>query len=230
MAEETTQEITIPTHLRGRPRHNGYVVPFFVSWFIGDQMVNENEPGAKPSFPTIDMGRLLTCRKHSRCWICGNKLAAFKTFVFGPASALARMSYEPPSHRDCARYAAKVCPFIINPKHKHVTERAKPYHMKEGESVLPEVSPHHPGIVALYTVKSYTFKMQDRARGIGIFELPEPENVEFYIEGRRATVVEVVNGVRSAIEANGLIDPGNHGKNRELAWRSIKLTEWASAE
>lgn len=233
MADETTatkatEALELPKYLQTRPTYNGYVVPFFVSWFRGDQQVNENEVDAKPSFPTIDMGRLNSCRKHNRCWICGIKLGTYKTFVFGPASAINRMSYEPPSHRDCARYAAQVCPYIINPKHTHVTERAIPYRFKEGESKLDDVSPHHPGLVVLYTVKYYTFKMQDRARGIGLFELPEANNCEFYCEGRPATIAEVVTGIRKAIDANGMIDPSQPDKMRELAWRTMKLTELAN--
>ena len=233
MSETTTrkrlQEIRVPANLTERPRYNGYIVPFFVAWYVGDHQVNENEPGARPSFPTTDFGRMNTCRKFNRCWICGQKMGAFKAFVFGPASAIAGASYEPPSHRDCARYAVQACPFLTDENAKHVLERNENYKLKQGEGVLPEVSPYNPGLAVIYIVRNYQFRMQDRARGIGVFELPsKPESIEFWREGHKATLADVANGIQKAIAANGMMDNSNPTRNRELAWRIKMLMEMAS--
>lgn len=220
--------IEIPLSLRSRPIYNGYIVPWFVSWYVGDRQVNENEPGARPSFPTIDIGRLHTCRKFNKCWICGAKLGTYKAFVFGPASAISATSMEPPSHRDCARYAVQVCPHLINENARYTLDRGN-YRMKEGEEQMPGISPEHPGLIVIYIVKMYGFRMQDRARGLGIFELPfEPESIEFWYEGHKATIEQAANAIQRAVTRHGLMSNDNPARNRELAWRIKGLMEMAS--
>lgn len=217
-----TNQLQIPDRLRGRPIWNGYPTPYFVCWFRDGKLVPETVEGAVPSFPTTDHSRLVVCRKHNRCWICGQTLGAFKAFVFGPASALARASYEPPSHRDCARYAVQVCPYLINPNFKHATERG--HQLRPGERVLPEVQPHNPGLAVLWITRRYGVEARDPSRGIFVFVPGEPEHVELWAHGRKATYKEVAGAMQAAIEVNKMLDKGNV---RELAWRVQQLLKFA---
>ena len=51
--------------------------------------------------------------RHNLCYICGGQMGRNKAFILGPNSAIARTAIEPPSHRSCALYAAKVCPHFV---------------------------------------------------------------------------------------------------------------------
>ena len=209
-----TQDIALPDRLKGRPTYKGMIVPYFVAWFLNGQQCNEAREGAQPSFPVTDYARLITSRKQNRCWICGHMLGTYKAFVFGPGSALARASYEPPSHRDCARYAVQVCPYLTNPDHQHMTEKG--YTPKPGEQVLPDVEPHNPGMAVIWVCRKYGVEVRDASRGIFNFVPEQFEWVEFWTCGRRATYKEVADAIQRSIHVNNMLDAGN---NRELAWR-----------
>lgn len=218
-----SNQIKIPERLIGRPRHNGFVVPYFVAFFKEGQQCNEGTEGAVPSFPTTDYRRLVSCRKHNRCWICGQQLGTFKAFVFGPASALARSSYEPPSHRDCARYALQVCPYLVNPGFKHTTERDG-FALREGETVLPEVQPDNPGVGVMWVTRRYDVEARDPSRGIVIFCPGDPEYVELWHRGRMATYKEAADAIQYSIAKNKMLETGNV---IELAWRVQQLLKFA---
>lgn len=210
-----------PTYLNGRPIVNGYVVPWFVAWYLDGKQVDERTPGAKPSFPTTDFGRLVQARKRNRCWICGNQLGANKAFVFGPASAIARSSSEPPSHLSCAGYAVTVCPFMLNPYH-HQTAHLRP--RKEGEGVLPDVSPHNPGLAVVWVTKTYELTWPKPKVAV-FMPTGTPVSIQYWREGRRATYKEVADGFQRAIGDNDLLNPKND--QRELALRVYDLMKWA---
>lgn len=219
------KEVEMPTRLARRPQFGGYPVPYFVAWYKDGRQVNERTEGARPHFPTTDAGRATTCRKQNRCWICGHPLGAFKAFVFGPASALAQASYEPPSHRDCARYAMQICPYLINPEHKHVT--TKGFIPLPGSEVIPDVSPHNPGVIVMWSCRSYGIELRDPSRGIAVFIPDTPTYVEFWTRGRPATYKEAVDALQKAILDNNMLDAGN---TRELAFRVQKLLSFVNEE
>jgi len=219
-----SKEIQVPQRLAGRPRHNGFVIPYFVAFFKEGRQCHEKVEGAVPSFPTTDYSRLLICRKQNRCWICGQGLGAFKAFVFGPASALARSSYEPPSHRDCARYAMQVCPYLTNPNHQHTASQDS-YKLKPDERVLPDVLPDNPGVSVMWVTRHYTVEVRDASRGICIFIPGEPEFVELWSRARKATYKEAADAIQHAIRKNRMLD--NQANVRELAWRVQQLLAFA---
>jgi hypothetical protein len=213
-------EIPVPKELQGRPVHGGYVTPYFVAWYREGKMVHEKTPGAIPHFPTVDVIRATHCRKQNLCWCCGKQLGTFKWFVFGPASAVVRQSVEPPSHRDCAHYAAQVCPFIVNPNR---TAGAKP--VRPGTVVNPGVSAHHPGVCVLWATRTWTLLNVEPKHGIYWFQPGEPETVEFWREGRKATRQEIQEAFDRSLKMNN-IDP----KDREYAWRVEFLMRFAPEE
>lgn len=226
MAETTTKtEVTVPHRLKNRPRYGGYIVPYFVAWFKDGHLCNERTKGAKPHFPATDQRRLVSCRQQNRCWICGSPLGTHKAFVFGPASALARASYEPPSHRDCARYAMQVCPYLTNPNAKHAVDKG--YELPEDTTLLPDVSPHHPGVTLIYVTRQYGVEQRDPSRGVVVFLPDAPTQCEFWTEGRRASYKEACDAIQRAILDNRMLEMSDEKKKREIAWRVQELLKGA---
>lgn len=178
-----------PRNLRARPLYNNYVVPYFVAWYDakGTQR-HESTPGAVPSFPTIDMRRRKLCLEQGFCWMCGKQLGAFKAFVFGPASAIAGIAVEPPSHRDCALYAVQVCPFMVFGRDHKAHGPLRP-----GEVVTPLVSTRNPELAVVYITRSFTLEDQ-------LIRVGPPENVSFWHLGKPATRTEIARLIARALE------------------------------
>jgi hypothetical protein len=219
------QETPIPENLKDRPLWGGYVVPYFATWYLHGKQCNESEAGAVPSFPVVNHSRLITCRKQKRCWICGKGLGAFKAFVFGPASAIARTSYEPPSHRDCARYALQVCPYLTNPDHGFITDNPD-HKLKEGERVIPEVTPHNPGLGIMWVTRRYEVVQRDPSRGAVVLVTGDTETIELWFRGRKATYKEAVDCIQQSIRRNRMISSGANVV--ELAWRAQQLLSYVT--
>src|SRR5438132_506337 len=79
----------LPIDDAGRP------VPWFVAWVDG-----------KPEFRVVGPGKREEAYAKRKCWVCGQQLGSYLVFVIGPMCALNRISSEPPSHKDCAIFAA----------------------------------------------------------------------------------------------------------------------------
>lgn len=156
----------------------GFPVPWFVHW--------END---KPDFRVIGPDKLRLAYKFERCWICGGQLGQHRLYVIGPMCVVNRITSEPASHRDCAEFAARACPFLVKPR------------MRRNEKDLPEDRftpgmhiPHNPGCVALYETRSVSpFKAGD---GV-LFRLGDPARIDWWAEGRQATREEVLASIDS---------------------------------
>ncbi len=214
--------VEVPKQMQGRPKYGGYIVPYFVAWYLDDKPVNEKVPGAVPSFVTIDIQRATFCRTNNLCWCCGKQLGAHKWFVFGPASAIAQTSVEPPSHAECAHYAVQVCPFILDPDRNM---RGPTVPTKLGQAVNPGVSVHNPGVSVLWATKKFEAFKVGRERGVYWYAVGEPEVVEFWRKGKKATRAEVVEAVDASLKVNGY-----DKADREVAWRIEKVMRFAPEE
>lgn len=124
------------------------------------------------------------------CWLCGGPLGANATFVIGPMCAINRVSAEPPSHRDCAEYAAKACPFLTNP-----AMRRRERNMPDG-TVLPDgdMITRNPGVALTWT--SRTWRMMPGHR---LFQVGEPTALAWWAHGRPATRAEVLASIDSGL-------------------------------
>jgi hypothetical protein len=91
----------IPQRILSLPVQNGHPVPWFVA-----------EVGGKYDFRIIDPTKFAPAIKHRRCWICGERLGSYLAFPIGPMCAINRTISEPPSHKACAEWAIKACPFL----------------------------------------------------------------------------------------------------------------------
>lgn len=205
----------LPPRMAGLPiDHRGFPVPWFVAWVDGE-----------PDHRVVDPKKLQAAVGLGRCWICGGPLGSFKTFTLGPMCCVTRANSEPPSHIECARYAAQACPFLTRP------------HAKRREAGLPDdLRPaaglpldRNPGVVGLWTTKRYT---TSRVHGVGanpgvLFRLGDPESLEFWAEGRSAKREEVIASVVSGLPtlANEAVLDDEH--NNKLAGLHIRRPDAA---
>src|SRR5882757_4923781 len=185
----------IPERMRKLPRdHRGFVVPYFVAWL--DEGGERVEPGTgTPDFRVIDPVAFKRCLNSRRCWLCGEPMGVRSAFVIGPMCAVSRVTSEPGCHLWCARYATQVCPFLSKPR------------MRRNEKALPDsrVEPagqhleRNPGCMAIWTTRTYKLFRPDKGTDGILFQIGEPEHVEWWREGRPATRREVDEAIESGM-------------------------------
>lgn len=135
-------QVKMPARIVSLPRdHRGFPVPWFVDWING-----------RPYFPAVSPQKLVQAVKQQRCWVCGQKLGRWVTFAVGPMCVVNRISAEPPSHDECARYAAQVCPFLANPRMGRVPVSKAPMPVTDPGGIMVEANP---GAVALWSCRDY---------------------------------------------------------------------------
>lgn len=160
--------------------HRGYPIPWFVAVIDG-----------KPDFRVVDSRKVATAVRERRCFICGLQLIGNRcTFVIGPMCAVNRVSSEPPSHLDCARFAAAACPFLARPEMR-----------RRDSGVHPDVTDapgtmfrRNPGVALLWTTDGYTVVPAD---GGVLFQIRAPVSVECVANGRTATAEEIGESLRT---------------------------------
>lgn len=163
----------------------GYPIPWFVH-------VNHGVP----DFRVIARGKVERAVAGQRCWICGGRLGRFLAFVIGPMCVVNRISSEPPAHRDCAVYAARHCPFLTIPK-MHRQYHDMPVHI-DPAGVM---EPRNPGGCAVWITRSFQPFNARRGNAGVLFHLGEPEEIQWYREGHRATRDEATAMLESGVGA-----------------------------
>jgi hypothetical protein len=156
----------------------GFPVPWFVEWIDGE-----------PDFRVVGPEKVVSAFRTPRCWICGDRLGVHRIYAIGPMCVVNRVTSEPASHRDCAEFAARACPFLTKPR------------MRRNEKELPVERatvgmpiPRNPGCVCLYE----TLRVKPFKAGEGyLFRLGDPSRVDWWAEGRRATRAEVLASIDS---------------------------------
>lgn len=176
------RDVPMPPRIARLPRDkHGHPVPWFVAWIDG-----------APDFRLIGPGRIEDATRFGNCWICGLHIGATAAFVIGPMCAINRIAPEPPSHIDCADYAARACPFLATPA------------MRRREGGLPdETTPppgimirRNPGVTLLWITKRWTrFRTDDG----WLFSVGEPTATRWYAESRQATREEVLASIDSGL-------------------------------
>jgi hypothetical protein len=181
----------------------GFVVPWFVDWFNG-----------KPEFRAMDRRKLVKAINEKRCWVCGNKLFGEEVYVIGPMCLINRISSEPPSHRECARYSALACPFLSRP---HMTRREGnlPAPKREGAGILIE---RNPGAVMLYFTRRHRLLSDN---GGVLWELGRPFNIEWYAKGKEAQPWEVWESFNTGLPRLREISE-QHGEDMALFEQKVK--------
>jgi hypothetical protein len=170
----------------------GFPVPWFVQWFHADGKAFERvdlpiRAGDYPDFRVMDSRKMGLAVRGSRCWVCGEPLGKYMAFVIGPMCAVNRTSGEPPSHRDCALFSARGCPFLSKPL---VERRAGNL---PGEITLhPAMIVRNPGVTMVWVTTGY--KARQTGDGV-LFEMGEPSEVLFFAQSRPATRAEIMHSI-----------------------------------
>jgi hypothetical protein len=159
----------------------GFPVPRFVKWIDG-----------KPDFRVIDGAWMTVAVYQRRCWLCGDVLGRHMAFVIGPMCAINRVNSEPPSHLECARFAAKACPFLTQPNRKR-NEHDLP---EEGEEPAGVHIDRNPGVTLIWVTKDY--QLIKTSNGV-LFRLGDPTLLEWYARGRFATREEVMSSIETGL-------------------------------
>lgn len=128
------------------------------------------------------------------CWVCGGVLGRHLAFVVGPMCIVNRTSGEPPSHRECATFSARACPFLTKPA------------VKRRENDIPDESVMHeanlmrnPGVAAVYITATYEARRDPDGKFAGVFKMGEPEEILYFCEGREATRAEIMHSIETGI-------------------------------
>lgn len=176
---------TLPKTMHDLPIDDrGYPVPWFVQWVDG-----------KPEFRAMDGQKLSRAISEKRCWVCGEKRGVYSTFVVGPMCGINRISSEPPSHNECAKWSVVNCPFLSNPRmvrrEDDVVNNAHLVENSAGQAIA-----RNPGVTLLWTTRQ--FEILKVPNGI-LFQMGEPESVAWYANGRTASRTEVVESVRTGL-------------------------------
>lgn len=170
----------LPRRLIGRPiDHRGFPVPWFVTQKTDDGRWN---------FVVLDRAQILRAQRLRLCWICGQQLGRFGTFVVGPITGITMAAGEPPAHLDCATFAAKACPFLVNPSMRRNDVQRGDANESFGGVPLE----HNPGVIALWSCTKWQVQ---RAHVGHIFRLPKPTSLSFWAEGRRASPAEIERSI-----------------------------------
>lgn len=160
----------LPPRMRWLPiEERGYPVPWFVEWIDG-----------KPDFRVIDQDKYVEAIRYGACWLCGDKLGKFKTFVVGPMCVINRTTSEPACHLECARYAVSSCPFMVIP-----TAKRRDANMPAHQPIAGQHLERNPGAMCLYTTLTFSqFNTADYGHAPGVLiTMGEPCSVEWYSEG-----------------------------------------------
>jgi hypothetical protein len=177
------EHLHIPNQMRKLPiSDRGYPVPKFVPWIDG-----------KPEFRGYSGKHRNDCLRLGVCWLCGKPLGPFMTFVIGPMCAVNRISSEPPNHHVCAKYAARACPFLTQPRMRRNEED-----MPEHDDAPGIMLRRNPGVAMLWTCKKYTIV---RCPDGYLFQVGDPERIEFFAEGRTATREEILHSMETGLPA-----------------------------
>lgn len=164
----------------------GYPIP----WFVDRAAPPYN---GNPDFRIMDGKHLKLAIREKRCWVCGEPIRTKDAvFVAGPMCGINHTSAEPPNHSWCAEWAAKACPFLAVPKRLR-DERGIPADATQAGVGIKR----NPGVVMLWASRNWT-TWKPSTGGI-LFDIGDPESVEWICEGRAATNAEVMASVESGL-------------------------------
>lgn len=176
----------LPQRMRNLPVDDrGYVVPWFVDWLEG-----------KPEFRAMDPDKWKQAIKFKKCWVCGERLGRWMTFVAGPMCGINRTSSEPPCHLECAEWSARNCPFLNDPEAIRRVDENVP---ADGQCVGGIGLTRNPGVAMLWTCTDYS--VFDDGKGGRLIQMGEPVRVEWFACGKAATREQVMASIESGLPA-----------------------------
>lgn len=171
-----------PTYIRGLP-HDRHGRP--IPWFV-----HVDELG-RPDFRAIRANGINLALRRKVCWLCGTLLGREAAFVIGPMCTVNRISAEPPSHRECARYAVDACPFLSTPHMRRRTNGLPEHKQAAGVAIQ-----RNPGVACLWFSRGWRTKS---APGGKLFDIGDPSRVTWRTQGRAATRAEALASLESGL-------------------------------
>lgn len=216
------RNISRPPRMASLPiSDRGFPVPWFVAWL--DDNGKRVEPGTgTPDFRIVDTPKVGEAYRRRLCWLCGRVLGQYMCFVVGPMCAINRASSEPPSHLDCAEYAARACPFLVQPRMQR-NRIEKPDHVPAPGIMIQ----HNPGVTLIWTTRSY--RLMPVGGGEVLFNFGEPERVAWWSRGRAATREECLAAINMGLphlQRAARLDGGE----KELAFNIDRAMKYLPAE
>lgn len=179
--EEPRNLPPMPERIAQLPVQRGYPVPWFVALVNGVY-----------DFRLADADKMPIAVNDNLCWVCGQKLGSMLAFPIGPMCVVNRTISEPPSHRECAEWSIKACPFLTQQQTRR-NEKNLPDGHRDPAGVAIK---RQPGVICLWLTKSFTpFKAPN---GV-LFRLGEPTDIFWYREGREATRDEILESIESGL-------------------------------
>ena len=163
----------------------GYPVPWFVAWHEG-----------KPAFRAMDGTKFVKAIRQKLCWVCGERLGVNVCFVAGPMCGINRTSSEPPCHLDCARWSARNCPFLSNPRMVRREDEVINT-VAARENVAGQMIARNPGVTMLWITRQ--FEIFDDGSGKPLIQMGEPDAVEWWARGKRATREQVQESIETGL-------------------------------
>lgn len=190
----------------------GYPVPYFVAWIDG-----------RPEFRMADERARQACMRDGLCWVCGQPLGRFLTFVIGPMCVLNRTTAEPPSHKDCAEWSVKGCPFLSRPKMERREDELTAAHEADTPGFAIK---RNPGVTALWTTHGYD-EFAD-GRGGRLIQIGHKVEVSWWREGRAATRAEILESIDTGLpilreQCEGEVERERAGAHAELDRRYAEM-------
>lgn len=180
-------DLAMPGRIDRLPRNKaGYPVPWFVAWIDGG-----------PDFRVIRPHGIEMALRAKLCWTCGFTFQRRedRAFVIGPMCAVNRVSSEPPSHEDCAVYAATHCPFLTRPDMKR-----RDRHIPEGAASPAGVMiRRNPGVALVWVTGYRDWKTISDGNGGKLFDVGEPKRALWFAEGKPATRGQVLASIDSGL-------------------------------
>ena len=174
-----------PRFLKLPLNERGYPVPKFV-W---------KKPDGGYDFRVIEPGWPSKCVRHRLCWLCGETLGKFVCFVIGPMCAINRNSAEPPSHRECAEFAVRACPFMRFPNRKRDEEGLPDDGIKPGGDAAMIM--RNPGVSAIWVTTAYS--VHRAPNGDSLFDIGQATEVTWWAQGRAATREEILHSINTGL-------------------------------
>lgn len=188
----------------------GYPVPWFVDYVDG-----------KPEFRAMDLEKWARAVRFKLCWVCGQRVGRYMTFVAGAMCGINRTSAEPPCHMDCAEWSARNCPFLSNPEMIRRVDEMVP---AAGTCVGGIPLMRNPGVAMLWTTDTYS--VLPDGMGGKILHMGEPISVDWYACGKKATREQVMRSIETglpALEAMAAQEKGGIEHLNELRTRFEKF-------
>lgn len=195
-----TAPAPLPPRIARLPRdRHARPVPWFVAVIDG-----------VPDFRIVAQGKVGEAVSFGKCFVCGEALGRWRAFPVGPLCTINRTAPEPPTHKDCAIYAAQNCPFLTRPAMRR-REAGLPAGLSLATHAPGASLGHNPGATAIW-ITERADPFPDGKGGL-LFRMGPPSEVLWFAEGRAATRAEALAALaeeretlRALVEASGTAD------------------------